>query len=316
MIFKNTFKLLLSNFSLTYKVLFYKLIIFLLALGVSGTIGAPFLMYLAKTNFFSYFIEEISYLFQNINVTNVIVSIKSIILEIVKIFNSLDVNLIFNFVLMAGAFLLIYGFLGNLSELAVVDCLNSKMSSKTKLSFFKNLISKMFKSFAMVIIKFIVSIPYFICLGLLFYYGFKYYDVTIDLTKILVPAVMFLLFNLFTAIHLTIIAGFAPSIIVNDEGVIKGLFKGFSAISKRFLLVLSTSLMITFILTILNIFIAIFSFFAGLILTIPISYLIVNLFKTISFYESNGMRYYVGENIRTPLKKDEQDKIKDLKYIV
>ena len=74
--------------------------------------------------------------------------------------------------------------------------------------------------------------------------------------------------------------------------------------------------MIVLILTISNLIVSVFSFFAGIIFTIPISYVIICLFKIVAFYESNGMRYYVGDSIRTPLKKGEQDKIEKLKYIV
>jgi len=65
MIFKNTFKLLLSNFNLTYKILLHKLIAFLLAIGIAGTIGEPFLMHLAENKVFDYILNETIYLFEN-----------------------------------------------------------------------------------------------------------------------------------------------------------------------------------------------------------------------------------------------------------
>ena len=78
MIFKNTFKLLLSNFSLCYKVLFYKLIVLLLALALAGTIGTPFLMHLGDTQFFSYIVNEFALMFENINLGNVFIAFKNI----------------------------------------------------------------------------------------------------------------------------------------------------------------------------------------------------------------------------------------------
>jgi len=316
MIFKNTFKLLFSNFSLTYKVAFYKLIILLLALGLAGTIGTPFLMHLAETNFLTYVVDQIVLMFANINLGNVFIGFKNIFMQTLEVVKNLDVNLIINALLAILAFVLVYGILGSFSELATIDCLNSNLSSKTKLSFFKSLISKMFKSILYTLIKFVISIFYIIGLFLIFYFGFVSFDTATDIAKILIPAGMFLSFVLITGVHLTLLAGFAPSIIVNDEGVFKGLFIGFKAIKKKFFVILSTSIMVVLILTILNLIVAVFSFFAGVIFTLPISYLVVCLYKIVAFYESNGMRYYVGENIRTPLKKGEQDKIKKLKYIV
>jgi len=316
MIFKNTFKLLLSNFSLTYKVLIYKLIVLLLALALAGTIGMPFLMYLGDTGFFAYVVEQLVLMFQNINLGNVFIGVKNIFITIINLFSTLDTNLLINAILSIAIFVLVYGLIGNFTELASIDCLNGNLSSKTRLSFFKSTVSKMFKSLLMTIIKFVISLLYLIAVFVVFYYGFTLFDTASDITKILIPAGMFLSFVLFTGIHLTLITGFAPSIIVNDEGVFNGLIIGFKAIKKKFFKVLSTSIMIVLILTILNLIVAVFSFFAGIIFTLPISYVVICLFKIVAFYESNGMRYYVGDTIRTPLKKGEQDKINKLKYIV
>lgn len=316
MIFKNTFKLLFSNFSLTYKTFIYKLIILLLALGLAGTIATPFLMHLVEIDFFSYVVNQFALMVQNINIGNIFIGFRNIFLEIATIFQSLNTELLINAIISICSFFVVYGLLGGVSELAVIDCLNSSLSSKTKLSFFKSLISKIFKSFLMTIIKFVLSIPYIICVYLIFHFGFISYAQFGSLGLILVPMLMFIVFILITSIHLSLITGFSPSIIVNDEGVFKSLFIGFKAIKKKYFKVLSTSLMICLSLAILNLFVAVFSFFAGLIITIPISYVVVCLFKIVSYYECNGMRYYVGENIRTPLKKCEQDKIKKLKYIV
>ncbi|MBE5745789.1 MAG: hypothetical protein E7359_00670 [Clostridiales bacterium] len=316
MIFKNTFKLLLSNFNLTYKILLHKLIAFLLAIGIAGTIGEPFLMHLAENKVFDYILNETIYLFENINIGNIFIYIKTIFNEIIIVIQNLNLSLLINALVAICTFFVIYKLISGLSELAVIDCLNGNMSSKTKLSFFKSLISKMFKSFSMSIIKFIISIPVIISLGFLFYYGFIFYDIYGGVAKILIPFVMFSLFVLVIGFYLSLIAGFSSSIIVNGEGVFKSLKRGFSAINKKYFRVLSTSIIIVFLLTISNLFLAAYSFFASLILTLPMTTLILCLFKIVTYYECNGMRYYVGENIRTPLRVCEQDKMKKLKYIV
>lgn len=316
MIFKNTFKLLFTNFNLTYKVLIYKLIVLLLALGVAGTIGAPVIMHLADIDFFGFLVSSISNLFENINLGNIFITFKDIFIKIIEIFSSLDKTLLINAIISISVFVLIYGLIGDLCELSVLDCLNSKMSSKTKLSFFKSLVAKIFKSLGKTIIKFLLSIPYLIIIGLTLYFGFTYYDILNGIAKILIPIGMFLIITIVSGFHLSLFAGFSPSIIINDEGLIKDLNTGFRTISKKYLRLLSTSLMIVFILIVCNLMIAVFSFFAGLIFTLPISYVIIRLFSIIAYYECNGMRYYVGDNIRTPLKKEEQDKMNKMKYII
>lgn len=316
MIFKNTFKLLLSNFSLCYKVLFYKLIILLLALALAGTIGTPFLMHLGETQFFSYIVDEFALMFENINLGNIFICFKNIFIYSIDVFKSLDTNLLINAILSLSTFVVFYGFIGSFSHLATIECLNSNLSSKTKLSYFKCTISKMLKSLLMTLIKLVISLPYYFCVFLIFYYGFTRFDMVNGIQRILIPMLMFLAFVIVTGFHLTLVSGFAPSIIVNDEGVFKALKIGIKTVSKKFFKVLSTSIMIVLILTIVNLVVAVFSFFAGIIFTLPITYVTICLFKIVAFYECNGMRYYVGDSIRTPLRKGEQDKINKLKYIV
>ena len=288
----------------------------MLSLGIAGTIGAPFLMHLTDIDFFTYILNETIALFENINIGNIFIYFKTLFNDMIFILKSIDTNLLINAIIAFVTFFAVYGLLGGLSELAVIDCLNSNMSSKTRLSYFKSLISKMFKSFTMKIVKFFMLIPYIICIALLFYYSFMFYDTYGGLAKVLIPFLLFLSFVLITGFYVSLNLGFAPSIIVNGEGVFKSLKRGFCAIKKKYFRVLSTSIMIIFILTIFNLFFSVFSFFAGLILTLPITILVINLFELVSYYECNGMRYYVGDTIRTPLKVCEQDKIKKIKYIV
>ena len=127
---------------------------------------------------------------------------------------------------------------------------------------------------------------------------------------------MFLSITLISGLYLSLIAGFSPSIIVNDNGVFKSLKTGLKTVSKKYFRLLSSSIMLVFVLLVLNIFVVVYSFFAGLIITIPITIVILDLFKTISYYECNGMRYYVGDEIRSPLRKEELDKMNKLKYII
>ena len=72
MIFKNTFKLLLTNFNLTYKVFLYKLIVLLLAFGVAGTAGMPFLTHLQSIGFYNFAADKFVFMFESFNHINIV----------------------------------------------------------------------------------------------------------------------------------------------------------------------------------------------------------------------------------------------------
>lgn len=316
MIFKNTFKLLLTNFNLTYKVFLHKLIILLLALGVAGTIGMPFLTHLKTVGFYDFFGDKFIFMFDSFNISNIFVGVKDIFLKLIEIFATIEQGVLINAIIAFSVFALIFGLLGNLDELAVMDCLNANLTSKTKLSFFKSLVGKTFKSFLKSLVKFVISIPYYVLLGLILYYGFTFYDKFGGIYKIIIPMIMFLAIILICGVYLSLITGFCPSIIVNDEGVIKSLKTGLKTINKKYFKLLSSSIMFVFVILTCNIFLSVYSFFAGLIITVPITIVAIDLFKMIAYYECNGMRYYVNDEIRTPLRKEELDKMNKLKYII
>ncbi|MGN1222621.1 MAG: hypothetical protein ACI4T1_00625 [Christensenellales bacterium] len=316
MIFKNTFKLLFTNFSLTYKVLIYKLLVFFVGFGVFIVIAEPTLSFFKSVGFISFMTDEMTIMFGEINLTNIFVCCKNILFEFIDVVKIMDANILINIILSSLSFLIIYGILSNFSELAVLECLNSNMSSKTKLSFAKELISKIYKSFLMIIVRFILSLIFIVALAVVTYYSFVLYDKLTGIEQAVIPALYLVVLIILLSLQLVTFAGFSPSIIVNDDKILNCLKIGFVTIRKKFLRVLSTSLMIIFLIVVGNLLVSILTLFAGLILTLPITYLIICLFKIITFYESNGMRYYVGDTIRTPLKKEEQDKFNKLKYIL
>lgn len=316
MIFKNSFKLLLTNFSLTYKVFLHKLIALVLSLGIAGTIGMPFLSHLNDIGFYTFFGDKFVNMFESFNISNIFVGMKDIFLKIIEIFSSLQSNMMANAILAISVFVVIFVLFGSLDELAVIDLLNANLTSKTKLSFFKSMVGKTFKSMLKSIIKFVVSLPYYAVMFFVLYYGFTLYDGAVTAFKILIPMLMFLLIVIVSGIYLSLIAGFSPSIIVNGEGVFKSLKTGLKTISKKYFRLLSSSIMIVFVVLTCNVFLSIYSFFAGLVITIPITIVLFDLFKIIAYYECGGMRYYVGDEIRSPMRKEELDKINKLKYIV
>ncbi len=316
MIFKNTFKLLFTNFSLTYKVFLHKLFAFVLALSVAGTVGMPFLIHLKDISFIDVVSLKLVALMESLNIGNVFLTIKDIFLYILDIIGNVNLDLLMNFITSFSIFVLIFGLIGSLDELAVIECLNANLTSKTRLSFFKCMIAKTFKSFLKSIIKFVVGLFYVAVICATIYFGFTMFDKASDLEKVLIPTIMFLIMLIASSIHLSLIAGFTPSIIVQDEGVLKSLKTGFNTIRKKYLKVLSSSFMLVFILLFGNILISVYSFFAGLIITLPITFVILALFKTIAYYECSGMRYYVIDQIRSPRKKEEMDRINKLKYII
>ena len=79
MTFKNTFKLILSNFSNTWKLLLYRIICVLCVLGLTTVVAWPIINVLIKENFFVNLQTSLESLLFNLNLENLFVSIDTII---------------------------------------------------------------------------------------------------------------------------------------------------------------------------------------------------------------------------------------------
>lgn len=317
MIFKNTFRLLFTNFNLSYKVFFYKLIILLISFGISFAIGSQFYIALGNQGFFSQIVNEIYVAFANFGPLQLFTCLSNIFYLLLNIFVGLTNSQIVIGIVSLSVFAILFYLLGSLSNLACLDCINANMSSKTKISFFKSLVGKIGKSLPFALLRFVILIPFLAGIFAILYFGFTFYNnLTIDVIKLLVPFIMFFLIALMLGLYLTLITGFGSSIIINNKGTIKGFKLGLIATSKKGLRVYSNALFISIILILFNLFVGVLTFFGGLIITLPISYLILRLFNMVSFFETMGMRYYIGEEIRSPTRLEEQDKLKNLKYII
>ena len=286
-------------------------------MGLSFAIGSEFYINLSETGFFDNIYVELDFIFSNFSPTNVFYGLKNIFNIVINVFETVDSNLIIIGIISLAVFVVLYGILSHMSNLASLDCINSMMSSKTKISFFKSLVAKSFKSIKFLVIKFIIALPFLALAFAVLYFGFNYIDlINIGIVRLFVPFLMLILLSLIFGLYYTLITGFGASIIINDKGVIKGFFLGFKATSKKFLRVFSNAFIIAMLVLIFNLVAALFSFGFGLILSLPITFVFLRLFNVVSFYETMGMRYYVGEEIRSPIKLEEQDRISKLKYIV
>ena len=74
---------------------------------------------------------------------------------------------------------------------------------------------------------------------------------------------------------------------------------------------------VVLVMIILNGLLGVFTFLVGLLISIPMSFMLYSSYGMIVTYEAQGMRYYVDiYNVITPKKKENSDKLSEMKYIV
>lgn len=308
--FKNTFKLLINNFSTVWKILLYKIIVFICVMGLTIVVSLPIINTLINQGFFGFFQDNLSGMFLNFNLNNLV---DIIILLVNKFYQILvEANLVPLFLSVGIVSITLYYFIDSLCYVSVTDDVRSFMSTNLKLGFMNCYVSNFGKSVKFGLVRLITLYIWDIlivagAIGLYYLLAGLF----------IAPLASMLYILLMLSLKTTISAGWEVSMVVNNYGVFTAIKNGTKAIFRKFFVVLSNSLMLYILLMILNMFAVFFTFGVALVLILPMSILTVIIFKNVVYYECQGMRYYCdNQTIVMPKKLEEQDKFSRVKDII
>ena len=311
MMFRNTYRLLLANFVPFWKDFLYKIIV----LTVMFLLALPVLSFVTSLTNYSAIISQINTLFT----TFPFVDMSAYFTQVYNFANLVlqSIGELFGSSALVGIYLslltfIVFPFFITLSELALSEVLYGYMASQTKYGFTASYLRKMGKSSVYSIFKTLISLP-FAALAFGAAYGILHLFIIGFLPAMYVPVVILLFPILIYGFKITLFSGWAPSIIVFNIGVFKGMGRGMIAVFRRFFKAYSTVSM----LLLVNILISTLFGFMSVVLILPLLLLALIIFQMVMFFGSQGMRYYVDpDTILSPKKLEETDKFKKTKSII
>ena len=310
--FKSTFKLLLNNFSMVWKILLYKIVVLICVVGLTSVVCLPIIKELISQGFFVFLQDNLSTTFLNFNLNSLVgtlVEITNKLFLIVK-----DASLLPLLISASCISIILYYFVDRLSYLAVVDDVHSFMSSNLKLGFMNCFVANFGKSAKLGLIKLVTT--FILNVGIIASACGIYYALSTSVLA-LAPLVTIAYAIIMFSLKITLFAGVEPSMVVNNCGIIEALKRNFKAIQKKWLSIFSNTLIMVILLFFLNMFAVFFTFGITLLITVPITILTTIIFKNVVYYECTGMRYYCDSNtIIMPKKLEEQDNINRVKDII
>lgn len=316
MIYKNSIKILFSNFSLVWKMMLYFLLVFAVSGGLLLLFVSPIIKTIENAGFFESFVDLYSNFVSNLNLSEVFQELSLLIDELLQFMIDNIADLWGNFLGIVFVLFFLISFLLSLSNLAVCNSLHLYIGSMNKQGFFVSFAECFVKSFKFTLAKFIVVLPLNLLYGWLFLillklFGYAWY------LNILALFVIIVGFVLLFAFKTMIFSVWCSTYVVLNYKIFKSLKTTIKTVFKRFSRFFSVAVGIVLTIFVLNIFLGLFTFIVGFIVSIPISFMLYNVYGMVSIYEGQGMRYYVDVyNVITPSKKETADKFKDMKYIV
>lgn len=316
MMYKNTFKLIISNFHLVWKSLLYHIFMGLIIVGLAFACSLPIINVIKDAGVFKLVSESFNEFATSFNIyklfSDLILAVENLLNVIAENIGSLWLYIVLFLLIIIVVRTIFSGF----SNFACTGVLYNYLSSNIKVSYVANLTNNFFKNLKFQLAYLIVELPIDLAILCCAYLLFKWM-LSLSGLILLAPIVLMVLLILVVSLKQTLFSAWLPALIVFNCSIFGALKKGVKAVFRRFYRSYSTAILIMLTLVILNIGCALCTFGASLLLTLPISLLSNNVFGMVVFYSSQGMRFYVdSENVITTKKLEETDAFSRLKYIV
>lgn len=311
MIFKNSLKLFVANFSVFWKLLLYKLVAVLLCAVLLIPAFSAWGDALSSVGFLDLLVDfSTKTVFVNISalMRSLFVVVEAF-LDAISILYSTNAFMLFYSMVIV---LVVLPFLFGLSTIPTGEGLYSYMASLNRSSFMANFVSKLGKSAVYSIIRTLILLPFLAVLLIGSYFILSLCEMS-GIIQIFLPIILVLYIVLLLSLFTTFMSGFMPASVVFDISPIKAFQKGLKAVSRMFLRVFSSIFVIFFFTILLTFMMTSFS----LIALIPLASVAIIMLQMVMFFESQGNRYYVDlDSIVSPRKLEQCDKFSKVKNII
>ena len=309
MMFKNSIKLLCANFAQVWKLLVYHILSIGVCIGLLAIFHKEFIGYFNfaynESGLFSVF--ETGTLYGTGNIASALTKVADFAVLYFRVMFADNIGI--------GVFFLLVVFyilpvLMNIGKFVTCELVYGYMSACQKQSFTGTFIKTLKSSVPYSLVKVLYALP-FNALTFLSMWGLtrinnNVFDYIMPFAFVIVP-------SLFMAFKETFNAGWAPAKVVYNQNTGKAYSIGMRAVLRRGDKVFSTAFIFYLLAIVLSVVLGLYS----LIIILPIISPLFHIFEMVSFFSSQGMRFYVdNDTILSPKKLEEVDKIEDAKYLL
>lgn len=306
--FKHTFTVFVDNFSVVYKHLLYGLIVTAIAIGLFCAVLIPAMNNIMGTSQYIALHDSMGRLWFDISNLETetmhadLLSFREALKAFVRMFGSEKAGL---FALCAVLFVvvfLIYRFLMGLGNYTTGALINDRMTLQAKSPFIGTMIKNLGKASVYnaiyVPVTFVFDVLSIALLWALFFRWLNFLPILIGIF-LFVTALIAL-----TSVKLAFTVNWLPELTHGRKSNRRAFVVNFKQSVHGFGKTYSTYLVLVLIIMAINIAALLFTFGAGLLVTIPASYLVIISFQFVSYYTSNGLKFFIGDGAIIGPKKE------------
>lgn len=313
MIFRNTVRLLLTNFSNVWKALLYYIICVVITLGVCWGIASPIIDKLAEAKVFENLIALLNSFFSEPQ--GVVYSFNEIIDTAWNVIVS-NIQFRFNYIFLIVWVVFVFPFMLDLAQLTLGEVLYGFMTSQVKYGYTGRFIKNIGKSCIFSLLKYVVMFVF----NFATMFGFVGIIKLLTLGKALYILLGLILLTLLVgvvAFKYTLFSCWMPAIAVLNCNPFKALKQNFKAVFRKFFNIYSNYIALILTAIVFNLIFCVFTLGVSLVITISLTAFVFVIFQMVSYFSSQGMRFYVYPDLFiVPKRFEEEDNIKKIKYLI
>ena len=299
MSYKNTMKLFVSNFALAWKQLVYLFCCAVLFALCSYTLITPVINVLREAGLG----VEIRDFF-----TTLYNKPENVSLQLSQLLNLIGESIIGNMSkiylnLIAATFfcLIVPYILIQISIFNMSSILHQKFTMNMEVSYIRNGVSKLGSSFKFAMTNLLLNLPIVAVIGILVYIYILFS--TSLLRSIIGLVVLSTAILIIESIKITFTTHYTGLAVAEDISPLKAFTKSIPVVLKKFWKIMGQSIVVMLTAILINGVIAIFTFFAGIIFTIPATLMLICIYKIVIYLNISENRYYLSDSvIYNPLK--------------
>ena len=313
MIFRNTFRLLFSNFSNVWKLLLYYFICVIITALVCSGFVMPLISEFARAGILTD-TGNIASNFFVVGPEASLTALHEVNLRIIEILSA-NVTLKFFSVFTLTWLLFIFPLTLTMGQIALGEVLYGYMTSQVKYSFTGRYVKNMGKGFiyatlryALLLVFNLINVGVIVCFFNLLIKGGGY---------VILAMLVFALLILLVALKRTLFSCWMPAICVLNEDIFASLVTNIKTSFRNFFTIFSNMLLLEILAIVFNLIFGVFTATVSLVVTLPITVFVFSIAEMTSFFSSRGMRFYVYPDMFiSPKKFEEQDSIARIKNLI
>lgn len=292
MIYKNSMKLITSNFSLVWKQLAYTLVRLAIIVGLTVLVSRPILDLLASYDY----AQTLGNVWQSVytNTASALPALRESIVSFCSIISQNLNQIWYSVLLFFFVTIIINAFLKHVGKYTLSYVAHNNFTSLNKCGYCHSLISNMGKICKYALCRLVLDLP-FTALKVLYVIVYCY-CLNNWILAIVGITLLIILFTITYALQISICNNFAVEQINTGKNPFKSVFRSYKS-QKDFAKVFSNAIVIVLTIIVINLVIGVFSFAAGLLITMPASMVLVVIFELISHYTITKQRYYLSPTI-------------------